>query len=272
MKNAGRSLLLLLAICVTHAVHAQEITEENYLKADSALWMQYEKEQMELFKFRQQFPEKKDSIKAVQEKSLESALNKNKELAIEYASAPSGLKRVFMVRRNIPKDTLRAILSGLSGDILNSPYVESIRLHINSEQIKEGSKYYDFQATDSEGKPFTLSSLEGKNILFIYGGLDCMGAEGRKFLELLHEKTDPDVFKIVVYCISTNTENLRKVRTKYACNYTLVSDFLGDHTPVKILYGTQATPTCFFINKQGIVEMKTEGLDEDRVNQLLGRK
>ncbi|GHT74599.1 hypothetical protein AGMMS50262_07880 [Bacteroidia bacterium] len=63
---------------------------------------------------------------------------------------------------------------------------------------------------------------------------------------------------------------MQEVRTVYPCDFLLVSDFLQDRTPVKILYGAQATPTCFFINKQGIVEMKTTGLDTDKVNQLLG--
>jgi hypothetical protein len=40
---------------------------------------------------------------------------------------------------------------------------------------------------------------------------------------------------------------------------------------MKILYGAQATPTCFFINREGITVMKTVGLDEKRVNQLLNQ-
>jgi hypothetical protein len=40
---------------------------------------------------------------------------------------------------------------------------------------------------------------------------------------------------------------------------------------VKILYGAQATPTCFFINRQGMVEMKTTGLHQERVNELVSQ-
>jgi hypothetical protein len=73
----------------------------------------------------------------------------------------------------------------------------------------------------------------------------------------------------VVYCPASNIAELKEVRTDYPCDFFLVSDFLQDHTPMKILYGAQARPTCFFINKQGIVELKTLGLENEEVNQLL---
>ena len=86
----------------------------------------------------------------------------------------------------------------------NSPYGKSILFHIGSNQIEEGNRYYDFEAITPEGEKFALSSLEGKDIL--------------------------------------------------------------------LLYGAQAQPTCFFINKQGMVKMKTVGLDEERVNELVMRQ
>jgi peroxiredoxin len=150
-----------------------------------------------------------------------------------------------------------------------SPYGKSLLRHIESEQISEGSKYYDFQATDTEGGNFTFSSLEGKNILLLYGGLDCMGEEGRNYLNKIYQETSRNDFEIVVYCPNSNLESLQQLRTKYSCNFLLVSDFLQDHTPMKILYGAQAMPTCFFINREGIAVMKTVGLDEERVNRLL---
>ena len=57
--------------------------------------------------------------------------------------------------------------------------------------------------------------------------------------------------------VKINTELLR-----------LYWDF-GRDTTMKILYGAQGMPTCFFINQEGLVIMKEMGLDQERVNQLL---
>jgi len=96
-----------------------------------------------------------------------------------------------------------------------------------------------------------------------------MGEEGRDYLNKIYRETSRDNFEIVVYCLSSNLENLKQVRTTYSIDFILVSDFLQDHTPMKILYGAQAMPTCFFINQEGIVVMKTVGLQQERVDELL---
>ncbi len=258
-----------MILCFIQFSSAQEITEENYLKIDQEIWGQYERDMQQISEYYQKHPEKKDSLIVASDQVLAIASKKNKEAAMKYASVPSGLQRLYMVRLDISKDILLSILKSLPEDMQMSPYGKSLFYHIESEQIKEGSAYYDFKATDTEGKDFVLSSLKGKNILLLYGGLGCMGKIGRDYLNEIYQETNRDHFEIVVYCPNSDLENLQKVRIEYPCGFLLISDFQQDHTPVKILYGAQATPTCFFIDQQGIVKMKTTGLHQDRVNQLL---
>jgi hypothetical protein len=170
---------------------AQEITEENYLKLDKELWEQYEVDMSKISECFKKYPKKKDSLIKVSDAVLNLASEKNCELAIRFASVPSGLQRLFMVRLDISKDTLQSVLSGLPNDLKDSPYHKSILSHIHSEQIKEGDKYYDFEAVTSEGEKFVLSSLEGKNILLLYGGLDCMGQNGRAYFGLALQRNIP---------------------------------------------------------------------------------
>ena len=98
-----------------------------------------------------------------------------------------------------------------------------------------------------------------------------MGQDRRDYLNSLYEKTSRDSFEIVVYELASDLAHLSKLRTMYPCEFLFVSDFLQDSSPVKILYGAQGTPTCFFIDKEGTIQMKTEGLNEKRVNELLKR-
>jgi hypothetical protein len=262
-------VIVITFLCVSGSLSAQEITEENYLKADTLLWEQYERDMERISQTRKAYPEKKDSLREVANTVLELALKKNRELAIRYAAVPSGLQRLFMLRLDIPKDTLMGILQKLPDAMRASPYGKNLLFHLQSQQIARDDTYYDFQSTTSEGADFQLSSLYGKNILLLYGGLGCMGRDGREYLNALYAKTDRDTFEIVVYECVSDQNQLSRIRTMYAADFLLVSDFLQDASPVKILYGAQATPTCFFIDKEGIVRMKTVGLYTDRVDELL---
>lgn len=248
---------------------SEVITESNYRKIDSLIWVEYEQETEKISEDLQKYPEKRDSLIAASEQIYAIAQKKNIEAAIKYASVPSGLRRLFMLRLYISKDTISSILKTLPDSMQISPYGKSLLYHIETKQISEGDKYYDFQAINTDGSDFALSSLEGKNILLLYGGLDCMGPNGRAYLNKIYKETPRKNFEIVVYCPNSDLENLQQVRTAYPCDFILVSDFLQDHTPMKILYGAQATPTCFFINQQGTVVMKTTGLYQSRVNQLI---
>jgi len=274
-KNSGmifkKILQIVIILCFTQFsfTQAQEITEENYRKIDKKIWEEYEQESDKIFEYYQKYPEKEDSLIAISNQILAIANKKNIEAAIKYASVPSGLQRLFWVRLDVPKDTIIAILKTLPDSMRTSSYGRSLLYHIESEQVSEGSKYYNFQSVDTEGRNFFLSSLEGKNILLLFGGLDCMGKEGREYLNKIYKETSRDNFEIVIYCPVSNLEHLKQLRITYPCDFFLVSDFLQDHTPMKILYGAQGRPTCFFINQEGIVVSKTFGLDEERIEQLI---
>ena len=269
--------LFLCALCaataITGTVAAQttEITEENYQRLDSIVWAQYERETAAIYKEFQEHPEREDSLRKADSDAYESASKKNVELAIEYASTPSGFKRLFMVRLDIPKDRLRSVLDALPEEMRQSQCGRNIQMHLDNEQIEEGMMYYDFEAVTDSGDPFRLSSLlgGGKRVLLLYGGLGCMGPEGRDYLNTLYDRTSRDDFEIVVYCLDSDLDALKRVRDVFPCKFTLVSDFLGDSTPVKILYGAQATPTCFFIDSDGIVKMKSVGLNPDKTDKLI---
>ncbi len=62
---------------------------------------------------------------------------------------------------------------------------------------------------------------------------------------------------------------LVEMKVRYPFDYIFVSDFMEDHSPIKIIYGTQAMPTCFLIDREGIVRLKSEGLDTERLDKLL---
>lgn len=269
MKKRIKNLLLTtIALSFTAVSFSQEITEENYLKVDKEIWATYDKELSQVSEYYKNHHDKKDSLKIVSTKIYEVAQKENCDAAIKYALVPSGLQRLFMVRLYLSKDTLLSILKTLPQVMQNSDYGKSLLLHINSKQIEEGDKFYDFEAIDSEGNNFLFSKLTSKNILLLYGGLDCMGETGRDFLKKLYNETDREHFQIVIYWPISNLESLKELASKFNVEYLSVSDFLKDSSPVKILYGAQATPTCFLIDERRNVIIKSLGLPEDRLTEF----
>lgn len=267
--------LTILFLCLSYVtgLHSQEaITEANYLKEDSTLWMNYEKEVEKLREDWQRIPDKRDSIQSIFNEKLKKASEENIRLAIKYASVPSGLKRLYMTRLNMPKDTLRNILNSLSTEMQESYYGKNIREHLQIKQIEEGDTIFRFPCVQIDGKEFDWNITNGKQLLMLYGGLGCMGKEGRDNLKGLYDQTSNDDLLIIVYWPCSSLENLQKLKEEYPCEYIFISDFKQDASPMKIKYGTQATPTCFLTDSQHVVKVKCTGLHMELFNKYISYK
>jgi peroxiredoxin len=260
--------LLIIILSFPFTLLSQEITEENYIKADNEIWEIYDRESTNAVEFINIHPEKKDSMKVILNQIYESAQKMNSDTAIKYATVPSGLKRLFMVRLSLSKDTLQSILNSLPSKMQESDYGKSLLLHLKTRQLEKGDLYHDFEAFDSNGSEFRLSMIKSKYILLVYGGLGCMGENGRDFLNNLYIETNRTGLEIVTYWEGSNTEELKEIKELFSLKYIIVSDFLQDLSPVKITYGTQATPTCFLIDENRNIVIKSVGLPEGRLTKL----
>ena len=275
MKNR---LLTLKAVVITLAfmtiscnskVHNETLTEENYLHEDSLLWINFEKETEGLIAILDSLPNQRDSIINIYNSLNEEVDKKNIELAFKYACTPSGLRRLFMVRNDISKDSLAKVLDTLPEEMQKSETGLNIKAHLETEQLAKGDALYAFPCQDEEGEAFNWETLKGKQVLLLYGGLGCMGNEGREALKHLYEHTSRKDLEIIVYWPSCSLEKLQAIRKQYPSDYIFISDFKQDASPMKIKYGCQATPTCFLTDKNHQIVVKSEGLDMDEFNKHL---
>jgi peroxiredoxin len=257
--------IILLTFFFPINLFCQIITEENFLKADKMIWETNEIESSKIFELMEKQPDKRDSLILVLKELNDLALRQNVDTAIKYAAVPSGLERLYMVRLRLTKDTLMTILNSLPIEMQESEYGVGILQHITHDQINEGDKYSDFDAVYSNGDSFKLSSYEGKTILLLYNGLDCMGYYNREVLKQIYDQTDRNNFDIIIYWSIMNLKDLQELKTKYSVDYKFISDFKGANSLFKIKYGAQARPTCFLIDKNGIVKLKTIGLPSDKL-------
>jgi hypothetical protein len=246
-------ILALLLLCSSPAF-AQEITEENYRREDDLLWERYDREEL----------------------SEEEADRQNLELAKKYSTTPGGFKRLFMLRNYMPKEELRALYDAVPEELRLSQVGRNILAHLDTKQLEIGDRYHDFEAVTDKGEPFRLSQLEGRNILFIYGGLGCMGS-GIEMWKKIYAATSRDDFEIVVLSQAGDAGGLKQERVWYPNDFIIVGDFLGDASPGKIVYGGQGTPTYVFIDRNGVVQATTmhpanetyHMLDKVVVNEVL---
>ena len=268
-------IICLLSAGCGHKSIPSHITEENYLKADSAIWMEYEKICDSLSVVAESAsPEELEKIEIEAEEMLQTTLQRNAELALEYAATPSGLKRLYMVRSDISKEQISEALQSIPDSMQQSEYGELLKLHLDTRQLGEGDKFQPFDCTTIEGEPLNWDALSGKNRLLLYGGLGCMGRSGRNYLSQLH-KQYPEL-EIVIYYKVTSSEQLQE---EYAAwqqrgvdfDYRAVSDFKGDASPIRIIYGMQATPTCLFISRDGTIKVLSEGLNPERFEEELNK-
>lgn len=254
--------LLVMGVCISESWAQDEITEANYLRQDSILWDAYYQSEAEFGRLWKELPEEKhDSLRSAFQDVYDKTVRENTRLACRFASVPSGLQRLYMVRFHVNKDTLQQILNTLPPDMRDSFYGKNIQAHISSHQIVEGDTLPSFPCTQVDGEPFDWVLLDGKRLLFICEGLGCMGAGGRAYLDSLCSATSRDDFFIVVYCLSRSLKDLQQTRERYKGAYIHLSDFKGDASPAKIIYGFQATPTCFLTDCAHRVLVKSEGLD-----------
>lgn len=135
--------------------------------------------------------------------------------------------------------TLLLILSGCSG-------------------VGKGSEAPDFTLTDLEGKRVTLSDLRGKNVFlkFWTSWCDPCKDEMPDLVQIQQEYQEQD---LVVLTVNTG-EDQDTVKKFIEENGYTFQVLLDSDLTVARLYNTSNIPVSFFINKEGIVVEKKEGL------------
>ena len=157
-----RSLLFLwgfLGLSVGSSVAQDMEREKEYLRKDSMLWEAYEQRHQEMAALWDKYPEMQDSLQAAFNSFYDATLKRNRELAMEYASTPSGLQRLYMCRLDIPKKVLVHILDTLGTGMRESFYGRNIQEHIRMRQIEERDSLWEFPCYRDDGNIFDWHGL-----------------------------------------------------------------------------------------------------------------
>ena len=173
------------------------------------------------------------------------------------------VEMLYRVRNEIKKDSLELILKKVDDVILMSKYGQSLLLYSKSPDLEINKHFTDFTVQSLEGENISISELikKEKPVLIIFGGLACMQEHGRKTLKDFHNGYKDNI-EIIAFVFARNRDEWVS-DSKYPLDIPLLSDMKGDHSPIKIQYDVQATPTVYLIDKDGIIAWKSIGYGND---------
>lgn len=211
-------------------------------------------------------PEFKRLLKENKSDSIPLLIKKLSRTLADYAitncNSYVAIEQLYRTRNDLDKETIGLVIKNLTPKIRNSPYGKSLILHYESPVLIEGDLYQDFTASTLAGESIMISKLleKGKPIMIIFGGLSCMQEHGRSTLKQFVNKYKDDI-EILGFVFARNREEWI-YDAQYDLNIRLLSDMKGDHSPIKIKYGVQVTPTVYVIDKNGKIVLKSLGYDE----------
>jgi peroxiredoxin len=179
-----------------------------------------------------------------------------------------GLDILYRNRQRIGKDTVKSLLAQMPARIRSTAKAQALDIFVHSELAQKGKPFIDFEAQSIEGTPFRLSSLKGNYILLSFWSAGCVPCrmENRKISKDYERLKDK--LSIVSFSTDKNQNAWVKASKEDKILWPNISDLAGDNGRIKTIYDVQAIPTCYLINKEGIIIEKFIGFDEDFINQL----
>lgn len=173
----------------------------------------------------------------------------------------------FAQRKKIAKDSLAVLLSRASAEIQESETGKALRYFIDNPQFVEGNRFQTFPCYDVNGNSFDWDLIKGKKVFLVHDGLWCMthGQDNSLFGKYLRHLSEaaPDCISLVFVNCAT-PEDLKASIEEYGLqDFHVVSEYKKDFGMLNVFYNDQTTPTCHYIDEQGIVVKTTEAIDQD---------
>lgn len=212
------------------------------------------------------------------EKAFELVERKKKELTKAYTRKnPSSFVAAFEVYQSYSFDPevkeLDTVYNLLDASIKNSFYGKKIKEVLDvTKKTAVGNTAPEFAQNDVTGKPVSLSSFKGKFVLVDFWASWCgpCRAENPNVVKAYH-KYHPKGFDILGISLDDKKDKWQEAVKKDKLSWTQVSDLQGWKNNVAQLYGINAIPMNFLLDKDGKIvgkNLRGEAL-EKKLDELL---
>jgi thiol-disulfide isomerase/thioredoxin len=125
---------------------------------------------------------------------------------------------------------------------------------ITFSQVKENQAAPELSLPNLDNKTINLSDLKGKVVLLDFWASWCEPCRmTNPHLVRLYKKFHEKGFEILSVSIDDDAKNWKQAVTHDRMEWTQVNDSKGWNAPSALLYGVDAIPASFLIDKNGVV-------------------
>ena len=148
----------------------------------------------------------------------------------------------------VPVVVLGLVMAGCSNDTFNLP---------PAEEVNVGNAAPDFQVSDLDGKPVSLSDFQGKPILINFWASWCRPCRTEMpYIQQVYEEWSDKGLVVLAINIGETPSETKEFMQDYELSFPVLLDI---KRLVAQEYNVWSIPTTFFIDKNGIIQAKIIG-------------
>lgn len=200
------------------------------------------------------------------DKSLDSIkLNYIKSHPNSYAS----ILQLGYMKSELPKDSTEKFFKNFSIDIKDSKYGKQLKFYLNSNILKVGDEFYDFEALNTKEENVRFSTLRKNYSLLEFTMTHCMPC--KQALKELRElnQSQSDSLSIVSFSIDTKKETWLNAFEEDSINWISLWDGKGYYGKTPLSYGVNSFPTFVLIDKNGRIIDTWRGYKDGSIKEHL---
>ena len=176
-----------------------------------------------------------------------------------------------------PDDTREVdeLLALISPDLREHYIYKSLEEY--SERAKRtsiGAEAPTFKVKNLHGKEVNLANISGRYILLAFSAPWCeMEKPGEPYLNQIAAKYQSEDLNMIVITLDENSDKVRHLVKKDSIQWNLVTDSAGQASALIDLYNVSELPSCYLIDQDKKILLKTENNLEirDTLEELLGK-